>query len=364
MQVCAGQSMNTQTSESPPISIHHLRDFAASLLQRGGFTRSQAEETADMLVWANARGVHTHGVMRIPSYFETIRSGEVHPDAQMRVLRREGAVCVLEADRAPGATAMLEGVRVAARLADEQGIGWCAVRQTAHAGAVGYFVERLTRMGKAGIAMTASRPLMAYYGARGKAVSTNPIAIGVPRPDGLPPIILDMSTAAVPMGKIFAAREAGEPIPVGWGVDANGADTTDPHGVVAVLPMAGPKGSGLALMIEILCAVLVGNPNIAPILGGGKFNGFNGMMLAINPDAFGDGAGFLAHVEALAKAIHGLDPAPGVESVLLPGERGHQAQRKSETEGVRVPAATVARLLQLAAERAVPVPVEWASLQA
>lgn len=353
--------MTTSSQKYPNISARQLHDFATSLLHKGGFARDHAEETAALLVWANTRGVHTHGVMRIPRYLEMVREGSVRADARVEVVRRNGAVCLLDANRAPGAVAMNRAVQTAAELSDQFGIGWCSIRRTSHTGAVGYFALQLTQMGKVGLIMTASRPLMGYHGAKGEVLSTNPLAIGVPLSGGQPPMLLDMSTAAVPLGRIMAAREANQPIPRGWGLDAEGAETTDPHQVTTLVPMAGPKGTGLSLMIEILCSLLAGNPNIAPALTGGKPGGFNGAVLAISPEAFGERDTFLTQVQALANAIHDLPPAPGFDRVLLPGERGFMAQQASEQAGVTVPAATVARLLKLAGELNVDPPASWAT---
>lgn len=349
----------TTSQKFPTIGVEQLREFAQHLLHRGGFSQPCANETADLLVWANQRGVHSHGVMRIPRYLEMLRQGSVKGHPQMRVVQQSGAVCVLDADQAPGATAMNKAVQLAANLAHDHGLGWCAVRQMSHAGAIGYFVEHVSKLGKVGVAMTASKPLMGYHGAKGEALSTNPIAIGVPMPKGQNPIILDMSTAAVPLGRIMAAREANQPIPTGWGVDADGAETTDPHQVVALLPMAGAKGSGLSLMIEVLCSLLAGNPNIAPSLTGGKPNGFNGTVLAINPEAFGDVHVFASNVKHLADAIHGLQPAPGVAEVFLPGERGYKTAAVNQQQGISVPSSTVTRLLALAQQLAVAIPASW-----
>lgn len=342
------------------IQADDLRHYAASILSGAGFGASEAAEMADLLVWANLRGVDSHGVLRIPRYVEMLRLGLVRADFDMAVVHASGAIRVLDAGKAPGATAMNRAVREASALAGQFGLGWCGVRSTSHAGAIGYFVQQLANEGKVGIAMTASKPLMSYFGAKGEALSTNPLAIGVPVANGLPPILLDLSTAAVALGKIMAAKDAGRSIPPGWGIDAEGKDTSDPHKVVAVLPMAGAKGSGLSLMIEILCSLLVGNPNIAPALTGGKGGDFNGMVLAIDPAAFGDRENFLANVEALARAIHGLEPSPGVDKVRLPGERGHETELARRQGGIPVADGTVSRLNAVAGELGVAVPAALA----
>lgn len=341
------------------IAPQALTAFATALLARAGFAPAQAAEMADLLVWANWRGIESHGVLRIPRYIEMLQTGEVNAQAQLTMRQSRGAVCVLDADRAPGATAMNRAVQLAAERAAQCGIGWCSVRQMSHAGAIGYFVQQLAAQGKLGIAMTASKPLMAYFGAQGEALSSNPLAIGVPMPPGHDAMILDMSTAAVALGKVLAAKDANRPIPEGWGVDAAGASTTDPAKVVALLPMAGAKGSGLSLMIEVLCSLLVGNPNIAPALSGDGPNGFNGMVLAIEPAAFGDASTFLAQAGALATAIHGLAPAPGHDQVLLPGERGHRVQVERTRLGIPVAAGTQKSLLAQARALGVAPPDGW-----
>lgn len=341
------------------IAAPDLTSFAASILAGAGFTADDAAQMADLLVWANLRGVPSHGVLRLPRYVEMLQQGEVRADHQIAVVQRFGAIMVLDADQAPGATAMNRATTEAATLARGSGLGWCGVRRTSHAGAIGYFVSQLAEQGLVGIAMTASKPLMSYFGAKGEALSTNPLAIGVPAPDGAPPLILDMSTAAVALGKIMAAKDAGQSIPVGWGIDAAGADTIDPHKVAAVLPMAGAKGSGLSFMIEILCSLLVGNPNIAPALSGGEAGGFNGMVLAIDPAAFGDQAAFLAQVGDLARAIHGLEPVTESGKVMLPGERGHADEVARRRDGVSIPDGTVKRLSALAAELGVALPAAF-----
>ena len=333
-----------------------LHDFAAAVLKAAGFDEATAGEMAELLVWANLRGVDSHGVMRLPRYVEMLSLDMLKTDFEIVEVRRGGATCLIDAGKAPGATAMNRAVEIASTLADASGLGWCSVRNTSHAGAIGYFVQKLARAGKIGIAMTASKPLMSYHGAKGEALSSNPLAIGIPQPDGRSPIILDMSTASVALGKIMAAKDAGRPIPLGWAVDADGADTTDPHKVAALLPMAGAKGSGLALMIEILCSLLAANPSIAPALSGGKSGGFNGMVLAVDPGAFGDRDGFLAHVADLADAIHRLEPAANVDQVLLPGERGDATEASRREGGVPVAKGTATKLAALARQLGVAVP--------
>lgn len=340
----------------PNVAADTLHDFAEALLTAGGFTPADARQTAELLVWANLRGVDSHGVLRIPRYVEMIAQGVMTSGSVPQVVGGRGAVRVLDGGKCPGAVGMNAAVAEAATLAADHGIGWCAIRATSHAGAIGYFTGKLAARGLVGLAMTASKPLMSYHGAVGEAVSTNPLSIAVPAGEAREPIVLDMSTAAVALGKILAARDAGRTIPEGWAVDEEGRPTTDPDRVGALLPMAGAKGSGLSMMIEMLTSVLAGNAVIGPVLAGRKKGGFNGMVMAIDPAAFGPPEEFIDEVQVLADAIHGLRPAAGVGSVLLPGERGAACARDRARNGIPLAAGTVGKLAELAASLGVPVP--------
>ena len=338
------------------VSPAALRDFSASILSRGGFARPDAAKTADLLVWANARGVDSHGVMRIPRYIEMVQQGLINPDGKPHFASTFGATAVVEGENAPGAVGMGLAMAKAIELARTFGIGWCSARNITHAGAVGYFAEEAARADHIGIVMTASKPLMSYVGAKAEGVSTNPIAIAAPNPEGPHPVLLDMSTSAAALGKIMAAKNAGASIPVGWGVDANGADTTDPKAVKFLLPMAGAKGSGLSLMIEVLSSVLVGNPLIARALAGDGKGSFNGLAMALNVKTFGDVARFHRDMAELGAAIKALPKADGVAEILLPGERGYAAAIEAEAKGIALAAATAAALVKLAQGYEIPVP--------
>ncbi|WP_245287908.1 Ldh family oxidoreductase [Bradyrhizobium sp. Ec3.3] len=331
-----------------------LRKFATGLLHAGGLTADHAEQTAAMLVWANTRGADSHGVLRIPRYVEMIELGLINPAASPTQVFAKGAVAVVDAQNAPGAVGMNIAARSAGELARAHGLGWCAVRSITHAGAIGYYAQQVAQAGLIGIAMTASKPLMIYHGSRADGVSTNPIAIAAPTSDPQLPFLLDMSTAAVAIGKVMAAKDAGRSLSPGWAVDEHGMETSDPRKVKSVLPMAGPKGSGLSLMIEVLASVLVGNPLISVALSQDGDPGGNGLVAALDPAAFG--SDFTADVDRLRSAIKGLPPAEGVDEVYLPGERGFEESRKRFRDGIPIAQGTLKRLLALASKLNVPAP--------
>ena len=341
-------------ADTVAISADALRQFSADLLKAGGFAADQAEQTAAMLVWANLRGADSHGVLRIPRYVEMVELGLINPGARPSRVSGKGAVAVIDAQGAPGVIGMNIAAQTASELAVTHGIGWCAVRAISHAGAIGYYAHQVAQMGRIAIAMTASKPLMIYHGSKAEGVSTNPIAIAAPTSDPERPLLLDMSTASVAIGKVMAAKDAGGPIPTGWAVDENGQETTDPRKVKAVLPMAGPKGSGLSLMIEVLASVLVANPLIAVALSGGGDPGGNGLVAALDPAAFGDT--FTFEIDRLRAAIKSLPPAAGSDHVYLPGERGFEEMEERSRAGIPLVRGTLSRLLSLAAKLNVAVP--------
>ena len=176
-----------------------LQRFASALLAAAGVAPPMADEWAKSLVWANLRGVDSHGVLRIPGYIERLKTKAINPAPDMRVEQRSGAIAILEADRAPGAVAMAMAMDEAIARAREIHVGWCAARNITHAGAVGYFALQAANAGMAGIVMSASGPMMAYHGAKVAGVSSNPLAIAFPARNR-PPLLLDMSTSNVAMG--------------------------------------------------------------------------------------------------------------------------------------------------------------------
>jgi ureidoglycolate dehydrogenase (NAD+) len=345
-------------AEEIRIASAALAKFIAALFEKAGVAPSLAAEWTQSLIWANLRGVDSHGVLRVPHYIDRLKQGAINPAPRMRVERRAGAVIVLEADRAPGAIAMTRAMAEAIQSARTMHIGWCAARNITHAGAVGYVALQAAQAGMAGIVMTASGPFMAYHGARSAGVSTNPLAIAFPAGKRAP-YLLDMSTSTVAMGKLLNARDAGRDIPLGWGIDAQGRDTIDAAKVATLLPMAGPKGSGLSFMIECLCSLTLHNPIIADALeAGGKLENpfLNGVALALDLSAFGDMDDIRAQADRLGECILALAPAAGVERVFLPGARGDSVLQERERNGIPLPHGTWSRLRAAAEELGVTPP--------
>ena len=345
--------------ESLRISKDELTDFVRSIFTAVGLTKEHAGEWAKMLVWANLRGTDSHGIIRIPRYIDLVNAKSINPAPNIRIERKDGAAVVLEGDRAPSAVAMTMAMNEAMDCARKVHVGMCAARHITHTGAIGYFALRAAEAGFIGIATSASGPMMAYPGTRVAAVSSNPIAFAIPRKDGRP-YLLDFSTGVVANGKIMGAADRGEAIPVGWGVDKDGRDTTDPKKVENVLPMAGIKGAGLSFMIECLTSLLLSEPRIAPDLeswaiGDDPF--LNGSVIVIDPGAFGDRDRFLREAERLGVSIAGLARAEGVKKIMLPGERGDAIRAEREKSGIPIPKGTWQRIAKTAQAAGVTPPM-------
>ncbi len=335
-----------------------LTRFAAGLFIAAGVPQSDAELIAKVVIWANLRGVDSHGVLRIPGYLTRLGNGINNPTPEFKILTDLPAAAVLEADRAFGQVALGRASAIAIDKASEVGIGLCLVRGSTHMGAIGYFALEAAAEGMAGIVINVSRPNMAYPGARSAGAATSPIAIAVPGASHAP-LMLDMATATRSMGKMQLARDTGKPLGEGWAIDADGNPTTDPRKAKIPTALGGHKGGGLSLMFECLTSLMVGNPLIAPFIEGapdGRRHSQNGLMIAIDISKFGDVGDYAREVDRLATAVKTLPRAEGVDEILVPGERGDRVLEERRVNGIPLPDGTWARLAEAAKPLGVDMP--------
>jgi ureidoglycolate dehydrogenase (NAD+) len=333
--------MSIATSEA-------LTRFATEIFARTGMPEADAAVIAKVLVWANLRGVDTHGITRVPRYVDLIESGEMNPRPAMKIRTETPASVLIEADRAAGPVAMTRAAAEAVRKARAAAVGLAIVRATTHTAALGYYTLAIADQGMAGIALAGSWPNVVYHGSRAAGVSTSPISIAVPAAE---PVVLDMATSVVSMGKLNQAKRAGKPIPAGWAIDAQGNPTTDPQAAQTPLAMAGPKGSGLSFMVECLASLIASNPLLAESLEDtpqGRRHRQNGFVLAIDLAQFGDPEAFRREVDRLVKALKALPLAADTEEILMPGERGRRTLAQRTREGIPVPRSVHEELRALA----------------
>jgi LDH2 family malate/lactate/ureidoglycolate dehydrogenase len=322
-----------------------LRALVGDIFMRAGMLEDGARTVADVLVWADLRGMGSHGVMRVPRYVDFMRRGDLNGRPQMKATASASTI-TLDADRAAGPVAMVHATELAVAKARDTGIALVLVRSTTHTGAIGYYTQLGAKSGMATIAITASIPNMAYHGARAAGVSTAPLSIAVPGEDE--PLALDMGSGVISIGKLAQARRSGETLAAGMALDAQGEPTTDAKAATIPLPLGGPKGSGLALLIECLSSLLAGNPILAEALEGtakGKRHYQNALVIAIDVARFIPLPAFRKEVKRLIGALKALPAQQGAE-ILMPGERGARAAR-GKTE-VKLPPSVLEELQALA----------------
>jgi len=336
-----------------------LQDWSAALLLSAGLEQDAAATVAGTLVATSLRGVDSHGVARLPIYVERLRAGVLNGRPRPKVDRRDGAVAVVDGDGGPGQIAGLYATDLSVELAGSFGVGAVSVHSSNHYGAAGIYAARAARAGMLGVSTTNADPLAVPFGGARKALGTNPIAFAAPTDDGV--FVLDMATSQVAANKVFNARDEGRTIPEGWAVDESGAAITDPNEFYAVVPLGGYKGYGLALMVEILSAVLGGagvTHGVAGLFGNlARPQGLGHFHLALDPERTVGRERFASVLSGLLDELRAIPPAPGFEEVLVAGDPEERAERERTAGGIPLPDALVAKLEALSNELGVPVPL-------
>ncbi len=360
--------MTTETSSVPAgtparggkvlVDADELRALVAGVFAARGSRPADAAAVADALVWANLRGVDSHGVSRVPRYLELFDKGESVPDAVLTVQRPRAAIAIVDAHAAPGPVALNRAVSEAIAGARECGIGWASVRGTVHTGAIGYYASQVAAAGMAAVGVVAGVPNMAYAGARGAAVATSPLAVAVPA-GRHEVVLLDMATAVMALGRIAQLKAAGKELPPGVALTADGEPTTDPALAKVPTPVGGAKGSGMSLVFEMLASGLAGNPIVPSYHSGavvGRRHRQNAFILAIDVSAFLPLAEFTGTIDATVDAIKSLPPADGISEILVPGERGRRCHAERAASGIPLGPKVWRELSEIATGLDVPIP--------
>src|SRR5271170_164324 len=340
------------------IAVGHeeLWRFIRDVLVALGARADDAGIVADGLVWANLRGGDGHGVSRLPRYLKIIEHGEIDRNAVPKLSHDRAATFVLDCGHGFGPVAVMQAAALAVERAKKLGICFGLIRQTTHTGAIGRYAQWIAEQGCAAILMGAGPTLMAYHGTRVASLSTSPIAIAVPSGNG--PILLDMASSAIANGKILQARNTGEPLPKDTVLTAEGEPTTDPKTAEILLPLGGPKGSGLGLMFEMLASILASAPIQARALGPEKRTRHTGntAMLAIDIETFRPLAGFTHDADALTAILKALPRQTGFDEINLPGERSQRTEARRRKTGIPIPAKLWDELEEIAKAHAIKMP--------
>jgi len=343
------------------LSLQALRRLMADLLQLYRVPLRNAQTIADVLAEADATGVASHGVARLPSCLRRVKSGLMNPDAQPRVVAETATQVRVDGGNGFGQVAACFAVDCAVRKAAQHGMALAAVFNSNHFGIAGYYTRRMARAGLIGFAFSNAAPAMAPYGGTRPLLGSNPLSIAVPAPEA--PIVLDISMTVVARGKIRRAAREGKPIPEGWAVDASGLPTTDPQAALkgSLLPVGAHKGYGLAVMVDLLSGVLSGGSfldDVAETTSGERPCGTCFTFMAVSPDGLLPKEEFLRRVGEFQRRLRGVPPAPGVVRVLLPGDVEQDRLAEAERGGVEVAQDVLKELAALYQEAGSSPPAE------
>jgi uncharacterized oxidoreductase len=339
----------------PTFTPQALRALVSLIVSRMGSSEQETEEVADHLVRANLSGHDSHGVGMLPAYVRLLRDGLLVPNQTPHTVLDAGALLVIDARRGFGQRMTADAVRRAIGRARELGACVLALRNASHVGRIGTYGELAAR---AGCAFTAfvnvadGRDVAAAWACAEPRLGTNPFCAAIPGPDG-PALLLDMATTTIAAGKARVAYNKGEQVPDGSLIDAAGHPTTDPTGFIrdrtgAMLPFGRHKGSGLAVMCEIMAGAIAGGQRTDQTRQGGILNSM--LATVIDLSQLGNPAAMAEHVEATKAHIRSARVAPGFQEVLLPGEPERHAVRQRTEAGIAVDATTWREIRTAAAE--------------
>ncbi|MDQ0218184.1 ureidoglycolate dehydrogenase [Peribacillus cavernae] len=305
------------------VAYEKLKKLCSIKLQKAGVPSEHANIVADVLVHADARGVTSHGVLRTEHYVKRVIEGGLNTYPSFSIKETGPVTAIFDGDDGFGHVISKNAMDHAIELAKKNGIGMVSVINSSHCGALSYFVNQAAEANLIGMAMTQTDKLVVPFGGAEPYFGTNPIAYGFPAKKHQP-VILDMATSNAALGKILHAREAGKEIPNNWGVDQTGKPSTDPNKVTALLPFGGPKGYGLAMVVDILSGIMTGSafgPHIKPMYGDyNEMRKLGHFYCVIDPAMFTDPVIFMENMDGMIDEIHDVQPAEGFNRVMVPGE--------------------------------------------
>ena len=341
------------------VPASHVTRFAQSIFAKLGMTPEHAHLMADQITWAHLRGHASLGARKIIQYGARVRNGGTTPMGESEVIRETQAFVLLDAHHTFNQVAGVDAMRRAVAKARMVGNGVAVLRNTASAGALGYFAEIAATHGMIGMAINNGPALLHPWGGRAKLLGNQAFAIAGPsgRHDDL---LFDTALGEMTHVGMHGYQERGEPLPEGVALDVAGRPTVDPAEGIAgmMVPMGGHRGYGLAVMWEVLTGVLAGGSRfideipMPDVLD--RPQGVSMFFLAIDPQFSMPRDTFVARVDELIDRIHASPPAPGVERVVFPGERSAEIARERSRDGIPLAPSLIAELEAFGTQLGVP----------
>ena len=332
------------------VAVAELRTLVQRVLERAGANAAMAEATARALVLAEAQGIGSHGLSRVPQYATHLKNGRVNGAAQPKVARERGGAVQVDGGEGLAFPACEFAVREAITRARTHGVAFAGVMNSHHAGVIVDHLRAVADAGLVGIALANSPAAMPAAGGKHPIFGTNPVAAVFPRRAG-EALMIDLSLSEVARGKVMVAAKKGEPIPLGWALDAAGQPTTDAKAALegSMLPIGAvtsTKGAMLALVVELLVTAVIGAQfgfeASSFFVDEGNRPRIGQAFIVIDPGALAGSAQYLDRIEVLVAEM--LKD----EGVRLPGARREALRRKAEAEGIEVADAVLASLRAVA----------------
>jgi len=338
------------------VSEERLKTVIGHLLRAVDVPPDHAARAAYVLTTAELRGISSHGVRLVPANIRRILGGAIKARPDIKPVLQAGSLETWDGDFGMGMVCGSLAMDRAIELAANLGTGWVMVRRSNHCAAVGAYAMMAVERGFVGISMSNSSPMMALEGSVSRTIGNNPMAIGAPGPEF--PVVLDMAMSVASGARIGMMRRNGKAIPDEWFV-AGG----DPAGRRIMRPFGGPKGSGLAVMVEVITGVLAGGGMLSDQSPGSGFSksipdNCCHALIAVNLKALMPEERYESAMRRLVRELKSGERAPGVEEVRLPGERAWRETLKRRREGIPLEEETVQSLEEIAAEIGTAVPWE------
>ncbi len=332
------------TNNDPRFCAKALNKFGTDIMASIGCQPAIAAEIADHLVDADLCGVYSHGIFRLDWYAERAAAGKFNASAVPKLIKAEGGGELVDGGNGLGMPAFRMATERVVELALQEGMAAVGIANVDHTGRIGAFAQRGAQAGCLTIMFGGGsrkdwRQVAPYGGARA-VLPTNPFAFAMPAGE-MGPVVIDFATGMAAGGKVYAAKMAGRPLAEGLCIDAQGHPTTNPDDYFnggAILPMAGPKGSGMALIAELLGEAILGE----------AMDGMNWICIAIDLKRFRAPSAYRKAAEACLEEMRQCPPAPGFERVEVPGEREAQLKQERLVSGIPIPPETVQALRRLA----------------
>lgn len=344
------------------ITVEKLRSFMVDAAVALPMDQSSAEVMVDNLITADLWGVSSHGVGRYPVYWGRLRKNLVNRTPAIKISKTLPAVITVDGDNGLGSVITMKALDEILKLADTFGMASAAIYSSNHMGALGYYSDIAAKKGFITMIYTVGPANMPPFGGMEPYFSTNPLAIGIPSPDGQH-IILDMATSMAAKGRIREAARKGEKIPEGWAIDKDGNPTTDAQAAIdgLVLPMSGHKGSALALTVEFFAGVLSGSAfgtEVVMQYGDDPTPANVGhLLIALKPEGFLPSEIYASRMQRFCLELRAIQPAKGFEKVLLPGDKERVTARQVMEQGISLDDTLLKQLKEIAAESGCVFPV-------